>query len=238
MDSNSRSPVSGDTPQRPRIASPGIISAKSRLVLRTKGFDPLAEILRASPESHRFLAKVPAPRRRDTPLPAFRKMRVQASGNLFPAYQKRGEPDRRQMADMLIMHAVEALIIMPATRESSEDLREGLEAFGAKRKPRFRGNDVRRGDSRSLRGVAADGGPRVRIHLPPPASLCEPEFPGGHRINDRRVRGDKASAAQASDGRGVLQARRAPTGAGSNDARPSRPLGRCGALVREIGGRR
>src|SRR5580704_6747578 len=56
-------------------------------------FDPFAEILRASPESHRFLAKVPAPRRRDTPLPAFRKMRVQASGNLFPAYQKRGEPD-------------------------------------------------------------------------------------------------------------------------------------------------
>ena len=67
-------------------------------------------------------------------------MRVQASGNSFPAYQKRGEPDRRQMADMIIMHAVEALIIiMPATRESSEDLREGLEAFGAKRKPRFRG---------------------------------------------------------------------------------------------------
>src|SRR5580704_7251630 len=56
-----QSPVSGDTPQRPRIASPGIISAKSRLVLRTKGFDPFAEILRASPESHRFLAKVPAP---------------------------------------------------------------------------------------------------------------------------------------------------------------------------------
>ena len=85
---------------------------------------------------------------------------MQASGNLFPAYQKRGEPDRRQMADMLIMHAVEALIIMPATRESSEDLREGLEAFGAKRKPRFRGNDAWRGDSRSLRGLAADGGPR------------------------------------------------------------------------------
>jgi len=41
------------------------------------------------------------------------------------------------MADMLIMHAVEALIIMPATRESSEDLREGLEAFGAKRKRDF-----------------------------------------------------------------------------------------------------
>jgi len=75
------------------------------------------------------------------------------------------------MADMLIMHAVEALIIMPATRESSEDLREGLEAFGAKRKPRFRGNDAWRGDSRSLRGVAADGGPRVRIHLPPADSL-------------------------------------------------------------------
>src|ERR1700738_2999412 len=171
MDSNSRSPVSGDSPQRPRIASPGIISAKSRLSRCTKGFDPFAEILRASPESHRFLAKVPAPRRRDTPLPAFRKMRVQASGNLFPAYQKRGEPDRRQRADMLIMHAVEALIIMPATRESSEDLREGLEAFGAKRKPRFRGNDDWRGDSRSLRGVAADGGPRVRIHLPPAESL-------------------------------------------------------------------
>src|ERR1700736_2178204 len=184
MDSNPRSPVSGAAPQRPRIASPGIISAKSRLALRTKGFDPFAEILRASPESHRFLAKVPAPRRRDppvpgfrkmrvqasgnsylhghrwglgeqkanqapeshrflakvpaprrrdTPLPAFRKMRVQASGNSFPAYQKRGEPNRRQMADMIIMPAVEALIIiMPATRESSEDLREGLEAFGAK----------------------------------------------------------------------------------------------------------
>ena len=50
---------------------------------------------------------------------------------------------------------------------------------------------------------------------------CEPEFSGGHRINDRRARGDKASVAQARDGRGVLQARRAPTGAGSNDARPS-----------------
>src|ERR1700724_2463960 len=35
------------------------ISAKSRLALRTKSFDPFAEILRASPESHRFLAKVP-----------------------------------------------------------------------------------------------------------------------------------------------------------------------------------
>src|SRR3984893_12836005 len=52
---------------------------------------------------------------------------------------------------------------------------------------------------------------------------CEPEFSGGHRINDRRARGDKASVAQARDGRGVLHARRAPTGAGSNDARPSRP---------------
>jgi hypothetical protein len=83
MDSNSRSPVSGDTPQRPRIASPGIISAKSRLALRTKGFDPFAEILRASPESHQFLAKVPAPRRRDPPVPGFRKMRGQASGNSY-----------------------------------------------------------------------------------------------------------------------------------------------------------
>jgi hypothetical protein len=47
MDSNSLSPVSGDTPQRPLIASPGIISAKSRLALRTKGFAPFAEIPRA-----------------------------------------------------------------------------------------------------------------------------------------------------------------------------------------------
>src|ERR1700730_6256521 len=53
---------------------------------------------------------------------------------------------------------------------------------------------------------------------------CEPEFSGGHRINDRRARGDKASVAQARDGRGVLHARRAPTGAGSNDARPSARL--------------
>jgi hypothetical protein len=35
---------------------------------------------------------------------------------LVSRLQKRGEPDRRQMADMLIMHAFEALIIMPATR--------------------------------------------------------------------------------------------------------------------------
>src|ERR1700720_2116736 len=56
-------------------------------------------------------------------------------------------------------------------RGSSEDFPEGVEAFGGKGKPRFRGNDAWRGDSRSLRGVAADGGPRVRIHLPPADSL-------------------------------------------------------------------
>jgi hypothetical protein len=78
-------------------------------------------------------------------------MRVQASGNSFPAYQieRRARPTADGRHDHhAIMHAVEALIIMPATRESSEDLREGLEAFGAKRKPRFRGNDAWRGDSR------------------------------------------------------------------------------------------
>ena len=42
---------------------------------------------------------------------------------------------------------------------SLEDFREEVKAFGAKRKPRCRGNDAWRGDSRSLRGVAADGGP-------------------------------------------------------------------------------
>jgi hypothetical protein len=48
MDSNSRSPVSGDTPERPLITSPAITSAKARLALRTEGFDPFAEILRAA----------------------------------------------------------------------------------------------------------------------------------------------------------------------------------------------
>src|ERR1700730_1130586 len=48
---------------------------------------------------------------------------------------------------------------------------KGSKPFGAKHKPRFLGNDAWRGDSRSLRGVAADGGPRVRIHLPPAESL-------------------------------------------------------------------
>ena len=33
-----------------------------------------------APESHQFLAKVPAPRRRDTSVPAFRKMRMQGRG--------------------------------------------------------------------------------------------------------------------------------------------------------------
>jgi hypothetical protein len=145
----SRSPVSGDTPQRPRIASPGIISAKSRLALCTKGFDPFAEIRRASPESHRFLAKSPfhaagtrrclhfgkcackqaaartftdiggvsgsktqtRPRKvtgssQRSSLHAagpprclhFGKCACKQAGNLFPAYQKRGELDRRQMA--------------------------------------------------------------------------------------------------------------------------------------------
>src|ERR1700726_1677808 len=47
---------------------------------------------------------------------------------------------------------------------------KGSKPFGAKQKPRFLGNDAWRGDSRSLRGVAADGGLRVRIHLPPAAS--------------------------------------------------------------------
>ena len=36
MDSNFRFRASGDTPQRPLIASPGIISAKSRLALRSR----------------------------------------------------------------------------------------------------------------------------------------------------------------------------------------------------------
>src|ERR1700730_2448259 len=69
-------------------------------------------------------------------------------------------------------------------RGSSEDVREGVEAFGARRKPRFRGNDAWRGDSRSLRGVAADGGPRVRIHLPPAQSQVRtsPRFGTGDQV--------------------------------------------------------
>jgi hypothetical protein len=46
MDSNSRSPVSGDTPQRPLIASPGIISRNLGLRFAPKASTPFAEIPR------------------------------------------------------------------------------------------------------------------------------------------------------------------------------------------------
>ena len=42
MDSNSRSPVGGDTPQRPQITSLPIIFPQAGLVLRTEGFDRFA----------------------------------------------------------------------------------------------------------------------------------------------------------------------------------------------------
>ena len=65
MDSNSRSPVSGDTPSatanHPLQPSP---SAKARLALRTEGFDLFAEILRAV----QAVSKIePKPRRRRRP---------------------------------------------------------------------------------------------------------------------------------------------------------------------------
>jgi hypothetical protein len=43
MDLNSRSPVSGDTRQRPLITSLAIISPKARLVHRIEGFDCFVE---------------------------------------------------------------------------------------------------------------------------------------------------------------------------------------------------
>jgi transposase-like protein len=45
-----------------------------------------------SPESHRFLAKVPAPRRRVRSVPAFRKMRVQAATRTFTDVSARPKP--------------------------------------------------------------------------------------------------------------------------------------------------
>ena len=45
-----------------------------------------------SPESHRFLAKVPAPRRQVRSVPAFRKMRVQAATRTFTDVSARPKP--------------------------------------------------------------------------------------------------------------------------------------------------
>ena len=45
-----------------------------------------------SPDSHRFLAKVPAPRRRVRSVPAFRKMRVQAATRTFTDVSARPKP--------------------------------------------------------------------------------------------------------------------------------------------------
>jgi hypothetical protein len=48
MDSNSRSPASGEIPERPVIGSPAITFRESSACLRAKGFDPFAEILRGA----------------------------------------------------------------------------------------------------------------------------------------------------------------------------------------------
>jgi hypothetical protein len=48
MASNSQSRVSGDTRERPLPPLQPSFSAKARLALRTEGFDPFAEILRAA----------------------------------------------------------------------------------------------------------------------------------------------------------------------------------------------
>jgi hypothetical protein len=64
-----------------------------------------------SPESHRFLAKVPAPRRRVRSVPAFRKMRVQRQ--LVPSRTSAGlcEQKANQAVGNLYLHSrIEAAI--------------------------------------------------------------------------------------------------------------------------------
>jgi hypothetical protein len=111
MDSNSRSPYSGDTPQRPLIASPGIIFREiSDLRFAPKASTP-------SRKSSELPGKVTGSSQR-SPLHAagtprrlhFGKCACASKRQLVSCLQKERRARPTQMADKIIMRTVEALI--------------------------------------------------------------------------------------------------------------------------------